>query len=104
MVAVLAHDDLGGHAGVVAVPLDQAAGARGLPHAALRMVRAGVLRVLGDADPQFRPLELQRLGLVVTDDLAFAVLRAMLLGLGRFGRHFVTGQVLGCQRARKPSQ
>ena len=95
MVRILAGDDLGRHARVVAVPLDQARGTFRRTHAAFRMLGADVLRILRHAHPQFRPLELQRLDHVVIDRLSLAMHRAMLHVFRRRSLDFVTRQVLG---------
>jgi hypothetical protein len=61
----------------------------------LRLVVTGVLGEFRDADPQLRPLELQRLQQVKADQLPLAVQRAVLDLLGRRRFDFVTRQVLG---------
>ena len=66
------------------------------------MIWAGELRVLGHPHPQLGPLELQRLGHVVTDDLPGPVLGTVLLGRRDFRGHFIPRQVFGQLLAPRP--
>ena len=59
------------------------------------MILADELGIFRHSDPQLGPLELQRLGQVVADDLPRTVLGAVLVGLRHFGQHFVARQVGG---------
>jgi hypothetical protein len=96
VIGIFGGHNLGGNAGVVAVAFHQRIlGPRRLSHAALGMIRAGELRILGHPHSQLGPLELERLGHVVADDQFGSVLGTVLL-LGRdFRRDFIPRQVLG---------
>ena len=94
--SVLRGDDLGGDARVEAVPLDQRSlGSRRLPHAALGMSLADELGILRHPHSQLGPLELQRLGHVVADELPRTMLGALLLFRRDVRDHFIARQMLG---------
>ena len=95
MVAVLGGDDFRGHAGVVAVALDEALRPRWFFHAAGRLVFAGVLGDPRHADLELGPLEFQRLLGVVADQLPLAVRGAVGHFPGASQRDFVAGQMGG---------
>ena len=95
VVAVLGRDDFRGHAGVVAVSLDEALRPRWFFHAAGRLVFAGVLGDPRHADLELGPLEFQHLLGVVADQLPRAVRGAVGHFRRRRQRDFVARDVGG---------
>ncbi len=95
MIAILGGNDLGGHAGVVAIALDQALRPSRFLHAAFHRVFTSELGNSRDEDRELGPLDHQRLLDVVTDQLPLAVRGTMLDFRGRFERDFATRQMGG---------
>lgn len=93
VVAVLVRDDLGGHARVVAVALDQADGSRGFDDAALFVPLADTLGSTGADDDELGRHDLKRLPPVMTDDRPLAVHGAEPLVLWDGQQHLDPGQV-----------
>ena len=95
MKSTLRGHDLGGHARVVAVALDQALRPRRLHHATLGVRSADELGIFGHPHPQLGTLELQRLRDVVADQLTRTMLGTLLLIRRHVRDHFVAFQMLG---------
>jgi len=95
VVAILGRDDLGRHPGVVAIAFHQADRTLGRGHAALRILRARILGILGDPNAKLGREVFQLFGRIVAHELTRAVRGAALDVLGDVALDLVPLQMLG---------